>query len=86
MTIFNFLTTLHITKVLAYFLKQHNIYAENCSNFLSDFGKTFAANRIYPFFPEAENLFDILTCYARTSMALVRSKYIKLCWKLQWEM
>ena len=40
-----FATTLHITNVLAYFLKQHSIYAENCANsFLSDFGEKIAAN------------------------------------------
>ena len=78
------MTTLHITKVLAYFLKQHSIYAKNCSkNVLSDFEKKFAANRgNLPVFHEAENLFDIFTCYVRTSMALVPSQYTKICWKL----
>ena len=71
------MTTLHITKVLAYVLKQHSIYAENSSkNFLSDLEKIFAANRgNLPIFHEAENLFDIFTCYFRTSMALVPSQY-----------
>ena len=46
MTIFNFATTLHITKVLAYFLKQRSIYAENCSkNFYLILGKKIAAKR-----------------------------------------
>ena len=78
------MTTLHITKVLAYFLKQQSIYAKNCSkSILSDFEKKFAANRgNVPIFHEAENLFDIFTCYIRTSTALVPSQYIKICWKL----
>ena len=41
---------------------------------------------IYLVFHEAENVFDIFTCYIRTSMALVPSQYMKLCWKLQWKM
>ena len=78
------MTTLHITEVLAYFLKQHSIYAKNCSkNILSGFEKKFAASRgNLPIFHEAENLFDIFTCYVRTSMALVPSQYIKICWEL----
>ena len=31
---------------------------------------------------EAENLFDIFTSYAKTSMALVPSQYIKIWWKV----
>ena len=78
------MASLHITKALVYFLKQHRIYAKNCSkNILSDFEKKFAANRgNLPIFQEAENLFDIFTCYVRTSMALVPSQYIKICWEL----
>ena len=38
---------------------------------------------IYPFFHEAENFFDIFPCYVRTSMALIPSQYIKMCWKLK---
>ena len=78
------MTTLHITEVLAYFLKQHSIYAKNCSkNILSDFDKIFAANRgNLPIFNEAENLFDIFPCYVKTSMAVAPSQYIKICWKL----
>ena len=56
-------------------------------NFLSDFGKyLWLTEGICPFFHEAENFFDIFTCYVRTSMALVPSQYIKMCWKLLWEM
>ena len=79
------MTTLHISKVLTYLMKQDSIFAENCSkNFLSDFDKKFAANRgNLPIFHEAGNLFDIFTCYVRTSMALVPSEYIKMCLKLQ---
>ena len=41
-----FATTLSITKLLVYVLKQYSIYAENCSKkFLSDFGKKLEANR-----------------------------------------
>ena len=60
------------------------MYAKNCSkNILSDSEKTFAANRgNLPIFHEAENLFGIFTCYVRTSMAVVPSQYIKICWKL----
>ena len=65
------MTTLHNTKVLAKVLKQQSIYAKNCSkHFLSDFEKTFVANRgNLPIFYEAE--FDIFTCYVRTSMTLL---------------
>ena len=78
------MTTLHITKVLVYFLKQHSIYAKRFSkNILSNFEKKCAADRgNLPIFHEAENLFDIFTCYVRTSMALLPSQYIKICWKL----
>ena len=76
--------TLHTTKVLVYFLKKHSIYAKNCSkNILPHFEKKFAANRAnLPIFHEAENLFDIFTSYARTSMALIPSQYIKIWWKV----
>ena len=78
------MTTFHITKALAYVLKQHSIYAKNCSkNILPVFEKKLADNRgNLPIFHESENLFDIFTCYVRTSMALVPSQYIKICWKL----
>ena len=82
------MTTLHATKVLAYFLEQQGIYTKNCSkNILSNFEKKFAANRgNLPIFHEAENLtFDIFTCYVRTSMALVPSQCIKICWTLKWK-
>ena len=73
------MATLHITKVLANFLKQHRIYTENYSkNFFIWFRETFMANRgNLPIFHKAENLFDIFTCYVRTSMALVPSQYKK---------
>ena len=78
------MASLHITKALVYFLKQYRIYAKDCSkNILSDFEKKFAANREHlPIFHEPENLFDIFTCYSRTSMALVPSQYIKIFWKV----
>ena len=68
-------------EVLAYYLKQHSIYAENYSmNFLSDFWKNlWLTEGIYLFFDAAENFFDIFTCYVKTSMALVPSQYIKMC-------
>ena len=51
--------------------------------FLSDLEKKIKANGgNLPIFHEAENLFDIFTCYVRTSMALVPSQYTKICWKL----
>ena len=79
------MTTLHISKVLTYLMKQDSIFAENCSkNFLSDFDKKFVVNRgNVPIFHEAGNLLDTFTCYVRTSMALVPSQYIKMCWKLK---
>ena len=40
---------------------------------------------IYPFFHEAEDFFDVLACFFRTSMTLVPSQYIRMCWKLQWK-
>ena len=49
-------------------------------NFLSDFWKNlWLTEGIYLFFDEAENFFDIFTCYVKTSMALVPSQYIKMC-------
>ena len=47
------------------------MYAKNCSkNILSGFEKKFSTSRgNLPIFHEAENLFDIFTCYVRTSMA-----------------
>ena len=73
------MTILHITKVMAYFLKQQSIYAENCfKNILSDLEKQFVAIRgNLHIFHEAENLFDIFTCYVWTSMVLVPSQYKK---------
>ena len=35
------------------------------------------------FLYETENFFEIFTCYVSTSIALVPSQYIKICWKLQ---
>ena len=73
--------TLHITEVLAYFLKQHSIYIENCSkNFLFNFRENlWLTEGIYPFFHEAEYFFDIVTRYVSTTMALVPSQNIKMC-------
>ena len=73
------MTILHITKVMAYFLKQHSIYAENCSkNILSDLEKKFVAIRgNLHILHETENLFDIFTCYVWSSMAPVPSQYKK---------
>ena len=77
--------TLHISKVLTYLMKQDSIFAENCSkNFLFDFDKKFVSNRgNLPIFHEAGNLLGTFTCSVRTSMALVPSQHIKMCWKLQ---
>ena len=53
------------------------------NNILSDFEKKIVTNRgNLPIFHEAENLFDIFTCYVRTSMAVVPPQYIKIRWKL----
>ena len=73
--------TLHITEVLAYFLKEHTIYTENCcKNVLSDFGKNpWVTEGIYPLFHKAENFFDIFKCYVRTTKVLVPSQCRKIC-------
>ena len=45
-------------------------------------GKLLLTVGICPFFHDAEDFFDIFTCYVRTSIALFPSEYIKICWKL----